>query len=154
TSEYATVKYTPGGSQVWVSRYAGLIESNNFAFALAVSNAGDVLVTGTAGDSSGAAYDYLTIKYNAGGVAPWTALYNGSGSGGDFANAIAVDSSGNIYVTGASDESSARGYDYGTVKYNGSGGKVWVAKYNGSGSDDDDATEIAVDGSGNVTVTG
>jgi uncharacterized delta-60 repeat protein len=154
TSEFATVKYDPAGGQAWVGRYAGLLESNNFAFALAVSNSGDVFVTGTAGDSSGAAYDYLTTKYNSGGAEQWNARYSGSGDGGDFANAVAVDSSGNAYVTGASDESSARGYDYGTLKYAGNGTKLWIAKYNGTGSDDDDATDIAVDASGSVTVTG
>ncbi len=154
TSEYATVKYNAAGAQIWVARNSGLLESYNFAFDLAVSNTGDVFVTGTAGDSSGSAYDYLTLKYNAGGSEQWSARYSGSGNGGDFANAIAVDSSGNVYVTGASDESSARGYDYGTVKYSAGGGKLWTAKYNGTGSDDDDAIGIAVDGTGNVVVTG
>ena len=154
SSEYATVKYDPAGVQQWVARYSGLLESTNFAFDLAVGKGGDVVVTGTGSDSSGAAFDYITVKYNNTGAEQWVARYNGSGNGGDFAAAAAIDSSGNVFVTGASDESSNRGYDYGTVKYDATGHELWNARYNGPASDDDNASGIAVDRSGNVYVTG
>ena len=154
SSEYATVKYSPAGVQQWVARYSGLLESTNFAFDLAVGKSGDVVVTGTGSDSSGAAFDYITVKYNSAGTEQWVARYNGSGNGGDFASAAAIDSSGNVFVTGASDESSNRGYDYGTVKYDAAGNELWNVRYNGPASDDDNASGIAVDRSGNVYVTG
>jgi hypothetical protein len=81
--------------------------------------------------------------------------YNSLGIRNDYASAIAVDASGNVYVTG---KSGAEGigivYDYATVKYDTHGNELWVARYNGPGNDSDHANAIAVDALGNVYVTG
>jgi hypothetical protein len=61
---------------------------------------------------------------------------------------MAVDSSGNVYVTGAS------GGDYATVKYDADGNQLWVARYDGPANSGDQAFAMAVDSSGNVHVTG
>jgi hypothetical protein len=109
-------------------------------------------VTGGSIGSSGT-YDYATIKYDAAGVTQWVARYNGPGNLDDFATAIAIDGSANVYVTGDS-VGSGTFYDYATIKYNASGAEQWVARYNGPGNLDDDARAIAVDVSSNVYVTG
>ena len=61
------------------------------------------------------AFDYATIKYNSVGQQQWASRYRAPDSIGDIATAIAVSSSGNVYVTGQSSG------DYGTIKYNSSG---------------------------------
>jgi Beta-propeller repeat len=104
------------------------------------------------GEIFGPAYDYATIKYNSAGQQLWIRRYdNVPLNQDDSARAIALDGLGNIYVTGWSGSDTA--LDYATVKYNPTG-QEWVARYNGPANNNDGANAIAVDGSGNVYVTG
>ena len=69
----------------------------------------------------------------------WTNRYNGPGNGDDYANAVAVDGSNNVIVTGYS-LATAANYDYATIKYSSAGVPLWTNRYNGPGNGDDDAT--------------
>jgi outer membrane protein assembly factor BamB len=136
----------------WVRTYNGPANSGDVTSAVAVDIFGNVYVTG-ASLGSGTGSDYATIKYNSNGTQLWVQRYNGPGSGNDGASAIAVDGSGNVYVTGSS-QGSGTGSDYATIKYNSNGTQLWVQRYNGPGNSSDGAVAIAIDGSGNVYVTG
>jgi hypothetical protein len=83
---------------------------------MAVDGSGNVIVTGTS-VGSGTAHDCATIKYSGAGVPVWTNRYNGSGNDYDGGYAVAVDASGNVFVTGVSYEQSSSSYDYVTIKY-------------------------------------
>jgi len=151
-ADYATIKYNSAGDTLWVRRYNGPGNGFDIARALAVDGTGNVYVTGyTFG--SGTGYDYVTIKYNSAGDTLWVRRYNGPGNGFDFALALAVDGTGNVYVIGYG-HGSGTGYDYATIKYNSAGDTLWVRRYNGPGNGADWANAIAVDGAGNVYVTG
>ena len=89
----------------------------------------------------------------------WNTFF-GASSGYDYGNAIAVDSSGNVYVTGDSSASwgfplnaYSGGDDIFVLKLSSSGAVQWNTFF-GSSNGNDDGLGIAVDGSGNVYVTG
>ena len=64
-----------------------------------------------------------------------------------------MDGAGNVYVTGWSG-GLGHGFDYATIKYGPNGNQLWVARYNGPDNSHDEAASLAVDGAGNVYVTG
>ena len=148
--DYATIKYDSLGVQQWVMRYEN--DGNDQALAITIDDLDNIYITGMS-DSTGTVRDYLTIKYNTSGVTQWVARYNGPGSTFDDAQAIAVDNSSNVYVTGGSCGLGTN-YDYCTIKYSSTGIEQWVARYNWTGNDVDIANAISLDGSGNVYVTG
>src|SRR6266705_2972292 len=97
---------------------------------MTVDSAGNVFVTGGSYGGPTTDEDYATIKYSNGGVPLWTNRYNGPANGIDLATAIAVDSSGNAFVTGRA-AISGNIPDYATIKYSNAGVPLWTNRYNG-----------------------
>jgi hypothetical protein len=152
SNDYTTIKYSSWGNQLWVARFNGSGNSVDYATSLITDYKNNVYVTGGSYNNA-ANYDYVTIKYNYSGTVQWAAIFNGSGNSNDIANAIAIDTAGNIYVTGKS-YGNGTFYDYTTIKYDSAGTEIWVARYNGLVNGSDNASAIAVDKSGNIYVTG
>jgi hypothetical protein len=110
-SDYYTAKYAASnGMLLWEKRYNGPGPS-----ALAVDASGNVVVTGFSitiyeFDAYEINQDYYTAKYAAtDGALLWEQRYDGPGCGSncnvfrlDFASAVALDSKGNVVVTGRS----------------------------------------------------
>ncbi len=136
----------------WIHRYNGPDNSSEWPYDIAVDNAGNVYVGGF-GYLDSTYMDYLTIKYNSDGDTLWTRYYDGGLLFYDRIHAIAVDDSGNVFVTGLSIESGNQ-YDIATIKYNSDGVEQWVARYDGPGNDDDEGNDIAIDDSGYIYVCG
>jgi hypothetical protein len=151
-ADYATIKYYPNGDSAWVRRYNGPGNWDDEACAIAVDSSGNVYVTGKS-VGIGTSWDFATIKYDSLGNELWVQRYNEPEFGYDEAYALALDRSGNAYVTGYS-YSSGTSYDYATIKYYPNGDTAWVRRYNKAGNGDDVAYAIAIDGSDNVYVTG
>jgi hypothetical protein len=70
---------------------------------------------------SGGLSGLLPRACGVGGVPLWTNLYDGAASGDDYAYAIAVDTSGKVFVTGTSDGGDSNHLDYATVAYSSTG---------------------------------
>lgn len=150
--DFATVKYDTNGNELWVSRYDGPAGEGDAVHDIAIDSDSNVYVTGYS-YGSGTSTDFATIKYDADGNELWVRRYDGPGSFYDSPEDIAIDSAGNVYVTGVS-WGSATDYDYATIKYDPSGNELWVKRYNRLGSSWDWAYAITIDGSGNAYVTG
>src|SRR5574341_452208 len=151
--DYATIKYSSAGDTRWVRRYNS---PGNFsideASALVVDDSGNAYVTGRS-EGNGTLYDYATVKYAPNGDTLWVRRYNGPENSNDEAQDLVFDGSGNVYVTGYSYDS-ATSFDYVTIKYAPNGDTLWVKRYNGPGNGSDAPFSIAVNGNGNVYVTG
>lgn len=84
----------------WVTRYTGPGgASTEVVKSIAIDGLGNVYVTGVS-NASGITHA-ATIKYNATGVQQWVASFNPQGDT-DYGSFVAVDNSGNTYVTGVS----------------------------------------------------
>lgn len=152
-TDYVTIKYDASGKELWVARYNGPDNYYDTATKLAVDNRGYVYVTGYSYRFASMT-DYTTIKYNTNGAVLWVARYNGPGNRGDYAIDLAVDNSGNVYVSGDSWGLGSAFSDYATIKYDPDGREIWVARYNGPGNSYDSASALALDDAGHCFVTG
>jgi hypothetical protein len=170
-------KLNAGGSGLMYSTYLGG-SSDDLGLGIAVDGSGNAYVTGFTGSGNfpvtagayqttfGGGYeDVFVTKLNASGSGLIYSTYLG-GSGGDGGYGIAVDGSGNAYVTGWTDSTDfpvtagayqtthgGGDYDVFVTKLNASGSGLVYSTYLG-GNDDDVGRAIAVDGSGNAYVAG
>jgi hypothetical protein len=147
--DIVTIKYSPGGAELWVRRYDS--ESGEDVPAAIACDESGIYVTGRSN------HDYTTIKYDFDGDPQWVRSYNGTGNDSDSPADLVVDEAGNLYVTGQSPGIGTNA-DYATIKYDAAGTQLWVRRYDGPtttfASDYDRAVALAVDGNGNVFVTG
>jgi hypothetical protein len=132
------IKYDANGGRRWVRT---IPSTYSIPAALEVDSAGNVYVLATAYYYY---YDYLILKYDTNGVLLWSQQYDGGGT--ETAVDLALDSAGNVIVTGTSNN------DYLTLKYNANGGLLWFRRYDGGGTET--AADLTVDSAGNIIVTG
>ena len=140
------VKFNASGGYQWSQQSAGAGNWEDGFNAVTVDDVGNIYVTGYS-DEGATNKDYVTIKYLADGSLAWKSHYSGLGSDDDDAAAdIAIDPSGNVFVTGSSaGYSSTYWTDFATIKYNAAGDTLWTARLGGSGMPNDRATALAVD---------
>lgn len=154
-TDYATIKYNPGGTQLWAARYNNHINGDDIAADMKIDKSGNIYVTGTSQQQSEGS-DIFLIKYNYNNDSLWAKKWDGPADNLDRANAIDIDSSGNVYVAGSSWYPDAEHNQFVTLKYDSAGILQWTALYPGEGGGGilNAAYSVATDQSGNVYVFG
>ena len=150
--DFVTIKYSPSGSVFWTRRYNGTASGQDFPRKVTCDGIGSVYVTGDSEGSSGAT-DYLTIKYKKNGDVGWVRRYDGPGASYDVPEALVIDDSGSVVVTGFS-SGSDMAYSCTTIKYDANGDTLWVRRYRTPSGSSDYGNDLVVDGSGNFIVAG
>ena len=142
------VKYNASGTIQWQRRLGGA--SVDMGYGISVDSSGNVYVTGYTQSQTSGVQDVLVAKYNTSGVIQWQRGLGGAGN--DQGTGIAVDASGNVYVTGQTTSQGAGGNDAIVTKYNTSGGIIWQRRLGGTA--EESGAGLEVDDNGNVYVTG
>jgi uncharacterized delta-60 repeat protein len=153
-NDYRVAKFKADGSGLaWTPVTFDRSGGDDTATAVAVDGNGDIIVTGYSWN--GANFDIQTIKYaGSTGTLLWQHTFAGAANGNDFASAIAVDGTNDIYVAGYT-ANAAGNDDLLIIKYPAAGATpTWTeihddATYHGN----DRITAIAA-GTDGIAVTG
>lgn len=153
--DFVTAKFSPSGALLWATPYRGPANGLDSAASAAVDSAGDVIVSGTSMGANGW-FDFFTLKYRGSdGSQLWAVRYDGPGQGVDSVTGLAIDSAGDVYVTGYSQSLGSTGTDILTIRYRGSDGTaLWNSSYSAPIFGDDIPHAITIGQGGQVLVAG
>lgn len=119
---------------------------------MTIASNGNVFITGTVHNPDSGTRDIATVAYSSASVPLWTNLFIWPGD--DQPRGIAVDSRGDVFVTGYQSGMDANsGTDAATIAYSAAGAWLWSGFYTGPAGYAQ-ANAVAVDGNGNVFVAG
>jgi hypothetical protein len=151
-------KFDPNGTTVWTRQFG----SADFdeAFGVAVDSVGSIYVVGStfgalAGQPSAGDFDAFVRKYDSSGNVVWSRQFGSSSL--DEGRGVAVDRAGSLYVVGFTNgvlpgQAPAGSTDGFVRKYDLNGVEVWTRQFGAATSDE--ATSVAVGGTGSVYVAG
>ncbi len=151
------VKYDSSGNLLWSKENNSNL--SDYSQSVAIDGTGNAYITGytkgdLAGDNAGDD-DAVLFKYDSLGNELWSKQIGTSGE--DQAHAVAVDTSGNVYISGHSNgdlggTNTSNNYDAFLFKYDSSGNLIW-SRLTGSSSSEF-SRSVAIDASGNVYISG
>lgn len=170
--DMVVVKCNNSGSTTWAKSAGG--GGDDEAQSIALDAAGNIYVAGnftspsitfgstTLTNAGTSVFDFYLTKYDGAGTVLWAK--RGGAADNDEAFSVTTDASGNAYITGGYSSTSmslgtstltnvsAGNDDVYIVKYDASGNVIWAKSAGSTG--DDYSNCVAVDGSGNVYITG
>lgn len=168
-------KFDTMGNLVWGTYYGGAMRDEGYALTLAPG--GDVYLAGRTKSATGLAtpgafqpvcnscatadsFDAFVAKFTSAGALLWSTYYGGAGD--DNVNALAIDNTGNIYISGATSSTTniATAAAYQTTMFGGTslsidgflakftpaGSRLWGTYF--GGTDDDRARSVVADATG------
>ena len=139
-------------SQTWDRQIDGGLGFDDELADSALSSSGELHLLATTGTSVDA--DLLVVKLDARGNMVWQRRVDGPGASEDLASAIALDSAGDVYVTGRTHDP-AGSVDVYTLRLSGIDGTiVWEVATDGNAGSLDEGRDVAIAPDGAVYVTG
>lgn len=151
TTDILLTKKNSSGVTLWTKQINGSANHHDFGAGLAVTTSGDVYITGAiTNNTTTLAPELIIRKYNSSGTQQFSTTYSGAGYG-CVGKDIAVDGSGNSYITGAAYNSGFTA-DILTIAFGSTGTQLWADLFDYTGLNDG-GVKIGVK-SNKVTVTG
>ncbi len=117
---------------------------------IALEGSGNIYIVGKTYSFGMGSSDAFIAKFDSSGNSLKNITWGGSND--DYGTSIALDGSGNIYITGYTNTSGTDDYDAFIAKYDSSGNFLMDITW--GGNDWDFGSDITLDGSGNIYITG
>ena len=140
------IKYDNNGLLQWAQTWDGGLRDG--AEGITIDSFGDIYITGYTQTNTPNLYNMILIKYNITGSYQWNKIWTYSSQ--SFGKSIAIDPSGNVFITG--------------FYYGGAGSNMFVVKYDNIGNYKWETrwgirhysfgTDLAFDSEGNLFVSG
>jgi uncharacterized protein (AIM24 family) len=165
-SDIFVARFDANGNHLWSKRFGD--NSNQLGNSVAFNGSGSVLVTGELRGTvdfgggpltSGGGADIFVAKLDANGNHLWSKRFGGGSN--QIGNSIATDASSNVVCTGEMGGTvdfgggaltSGGGIDIFVVKLDSNGNHIWSKRFGGAQTQSGES--VAVDGPGNVAITG
>jgi hypothetical protein len=161
SSDVFVSKFNSSGVKQWTKIFGGT--GVDLASAITIDSSSNLYITGFTASNPFYGQTVITSFYlafilalNSNGVVQWAKTIGGALA--DNGNAITLDSSSNLYITGNTisnpfdNQATNGGFDVFILKFNSSGIKEWTKVIGGQGSDE--ATAITIDSSSNLYIAG
>jgi uncharacterized delta-60 repeat protein len=151
--DIVTIKYDDDGHELWRAFWDNPSYNPDYVAGLVVDSQDNVYVVGYFGFNN--IFDMLLIKYNSTGQLVWSTNYAGPEGYSDKSTGLALDNSGNIYITGYSmNSTTSSDCDAITIKFDSTGHQIWTARFNGTANLSDRSYCLRVDAEGNAYIAG
>lgn len=145
------VSLTDSGQERWI--YRSYFERQDVAYSIVVGLDGNLYVAGHSDRSLGRSFTVVSLTTS--GLERWIYRYEGIEDNEDEAKSIIVGPDGTLYAAGcAAGGPSYANRDLVVLSLTESGAERWVYRYDGPGSDWDEAYSIVMGADGNLYVAG
>ncbi len=149
--DMAAFKYAADGTPLWTNFYNGAADGDDFGLGVGVDAADNAYIVASSANPNGG-NNIEVLKYSSAGAALWTNVYSSASTNLDYPTGFSVDTAGNSYVLVTTYSASPTAFV--TLRYDALGHAIWTNIYQGPAGGPDYPAALALDGAGNVFVTG
>lgn len=116
------LKYSNNGDTLWRRFYNSDSNGNDIPQGIAIDRDGNIILAVYSWGGERSKFDFLVLKYDAGGNLLFARRFNGPGSDDDYPRAVAIGYGDSIYIAGTSYGQNA---DYWLLKLDPNGNLIW-----------------------------